>query len=152
MAVAKSRVASILPLIRAWQDALHVWELEYDELCPNGEYPDGEDLGVNWPTDWKHGNGPCGNNIDCHNDYWDCNVIQQVNDVCAVVIGCTHRYDNGTVTGEWDEFDIGLSSIHEVESVRNRITCEAQGPKSNKLCAAIGTLVDEGDWNVYLLN
>ena len=153
MAVAKSRVASILPLIRAWQDALHLYELEHDELCPEDECPNGADLGVNWPADWRKdttGNEPCGNSLVCSNDYWnECYAItRDSQDEYVAIVGCVHYFKFGE-----DFFEIGVSSIHTVETARNKMTCEAIGPKSNKICASIGTLVDEhSGTSSYLLN
>ncbi len=153
IAVAKSRVASVLPLIRAWQDALHVYELEHDEFCPDDECPNAADLGVNWPADWRkdvHSNEPCGNSLVCSNDYWDeCYAItQDTQGKYVAIVSCVHYFEF-----DEDSFDIGISPIHAVETARNKMTCDAIGPKSNKICASIGTLVDEHNGtNSYLVN
>ena len=75
-AVTKSRVMSMLPLMRRWKDALQEWKLQHGTYCKGGEdgscedSPDGADLGVNWPSDWN--DGECGDDAYCSNDYWTC--------------------------------------------------------------------------------
>lgn len=148
IAVTKSKVASILPLLRAWTDAMQVYELGHDSMCPDGECPDGEVLGVNWPADWTGlDDTPCGSSLICHNDYWECAAISCSNGVCSNFVDCTHYFDFPD-----DSFSVGTSSIHAVESARNKLTCEAMGTKSDRLCNSIGRLVQNGDWNTYLIN
>ena len=83
MAVTKAKVASILPLMRRWKDALQEYKLQHGSYVnENGDQPDGGTLGVNWPSDWKNSftNNPCGNSRVCHNDYWtECNANDESN-------------------------------------------------------------------------
>ena len=73
MAVTKAKVASILPLMRRWKDALAEYALQHGDYGnDNDGYPDGVTLGVNWPSDWTHGDGVCGDSLECENDYWYC--------------------------------------------------------------------------------
>ena len=73
VAVTKAKVASMLPLMRAWKDAYAMWKLQHSEYYEGGnsEYglPTADDLGVNWPSDWE-----CDNELEtvCHNDEWRC--------------------------------------------------------------------------------
>ena len=56
MAVTKAKVASILPLMRRWHDAIMEYKLQHDDYA----FEDASALGVNWPTDWN--DGPNGTN------------------------------------------------------------------------------------------
>ena len=49
-AVTKAKVASVLPLLRAWSQALMVYKLENDSYCPDGVCPNAKDLDVYWPS------------------------------------------------------------------------------------------------------
>ena len=72
-AVIKARVASILPIMRRWKDALTEWKLQHNSyLTEDDEAPSGSDLGVNWPSDWNNGDEPCGNSESCSNEFWYC--------------------------------------------------------------------------------
>ncbi len=96
-AVMKARVASMLPLMRRWYDALQEWKLMHGTYCKGGQdfdcedWPDGADLGVNWPTDWKSGNNPCDDNASCSNDYWICetNTVDDGSATCIYTKGNT---------------------------------------------------------------
>ena len=70
MAVTKAKVASILPLMRRFKDALAEYKLQHGSyLTEDGDNPDADTLGVNWPTDWE-----CEDDlkVHCYNDYWEC--------------------------------------------------------------------------------
>ena len=70
-AVDKSRVATMLPLMRRWADALALYKLEhgsYMKYVEHWEKPSADDLGVSWPSDWD-----CpSNGIECESDLWYC--------------------------------------------------------------------------------
>ena len=133
MAVTKSRVASILPLMRRWKDALAEYKLQhgsYDDL----DYETGAAiLGVNWPSDWKHGNNPCGDNINCGNDYWtDC----YANEGAEGYVYCGSR----------ENFIINIySPDYDSELLRGKMTCTADGDEARKICKALGGKLIE-DW------
>ena len=61
MAVTKAKVASILPLMRSWKDALQVYKLQHGDY----EVDNASALDVNWPNDWKDAltNNPCGDSM-----------------------------------------------------------------------------------------
>lgn len=136
MAVTKAKVASILPLMRRWKDALTEYKLQhgdYDGLSYS-EY--GEYLGVTWPNDWEHtyNNEPCNNNASCNNDYWNCDV----NDGGDGMITCRHNTSDGAFT------IIFFSS--EDETYPDKLTCAAEGKEATKVCKALGgKLLEEYD-------
>ena len=137
MAVTKAKVASILPLMRRWKDALTEYRLQHDAWL-DGVSPStyGEILGVTWPSDWKTDtNKPCNNNASCHNDYWkNCDV----NDGGDGMITCYHNTSDGVFT------IIFLSS--EDEDYPDKLTCQAEGKEATKVCKALGgKLLEEYD-------
>ena len=137
MAVTKSRVASILPLMRRWKDALMEYKLQHGDYCLNGNCPDGSDLGVNWPTDWS--DGECGDSTDCANDYWDCAANDGGE---GGIVYCSH------VIGVNDYFYLNMYQPDDLdnEDFRDRIICFAGGTEAHKVCKALGgTLVDGYD-------
>ena len=68
-AVDKSRVATMLPLMRRWVDALALYKLEHGSyMNEEGEWPSSDDLGVSWPSDWE-----CRDDgVECDSDLWYC--------------------------------------------------------------------------------
>ena len=82
VSVTKAKVASILPIMRRWKDAYVEWNLLYGNYCkttnPDGSclsWPNGNDLGVSWPSDWKLGGGEaCDFWQNCYSAdrYWYC--------------------------------------------------------------------------------
>ena len=71
-AVDKSRVATILPLMRRWVDAYALYKMEHGSYWKDEEHwelPSADDLGVSWPNDWT-----CSGNkgLDCFSDLWHC--------------------------------------------------------------------------------
>ena len=146
-AVTKARVASMLPLMKAWRDALAVYNLENDAYCPDGHHPDGEELGVTWPSDWikTAGGGPCGNSSDCgENGYWyQCraNHCQDpVTHKCNGCVDCSHLYGDANAG---DMFYIFMdqpesnSSVNEVK-LGGKVICLSLGPRGKKACEALG--------------
>lgn len=68
-AVDKSRVATILPLMRRWLDAYAIWKLEHGSYVKDTYYkPTADELGVSWPNDWS-----CdASKTECENELWYC--------------------------------------------------------------------------------
>ena len=68
-AVAKSRVATVLPLMRRWHDALSLYKLEHGSYVKEEDsLPSADDLGVSWPQNWE-----CSSNgLNCFYDLWSC--------------------------------------------------------------------------------
>ena len=131
MAVTKAKVASMLPLMRRFKDAMAEYKLQH------GSYEDLEDtsaLGVSWPSDWKDGGNedPCGDNVDCKNDYWHCTA----NEERTGYVYCTH----------WTDIDAGYYfrivmyqyDESNYEDVKGMTTCEADGTEDEKVCKALG--------------
>ena len=145
MAVTKAKVASILPLMRRWKDALQEYKLQHGDYCDADDgRPDGATLGVNWPSDWNSGN--CGNNSTmCSNDYWsECNAT----DSCYGYVYCTHHTSDGY-------FDITIYQPDEpepdYENFRDKIVCTASGDEAHKICKALGGKLAEEDGSEYIL-
>ncbi|MBO7605199.1 MAG: prepilin-type N-terminal cleavage/methylation domain-containing protein [Elusimicrobiaceae bacterium] len=146
MAVTKAKVASILPLMRRWKDALQEYKLQHGDYNCHGETcPDGETSGVNWPTDWKdYGtNNSCGDSADCENDYWECYGEREFGDVI-----CYHNTNDGF-------FFIDMYQPDEIEpgyeEFRGKIICFADGDEAHKICKALGgKLVEEGEGDYIL--
>ena len=146
MAVTKAKVASILPLMRRWKDALAEYKLQHGSyMTEDDEHPDADTLGVNWPNDWQ-----CdGRMIECENDYWYCFA----NEEGTGYVYCYHRIiDN-------NYFQIIMYQPDEpnYEDVRGMMTCEVQGDTDGeKICKALGGKLLEGIsgvWpTVYKLN
>ena len=155
MAVTKAKVASILPIMRRWKDAMYEYKLQNDSYCPDDDCggsgrPDGSVLGVNWPSDWKSSgdNTPCGDNIECENDYWyECMVNEDYSgEVC-----CTHIID------ENNQFQISMYQFDDYEGIAGMITCQSEGTEGDKVCKGLGgKLLEEVSehfgHNVYRLN
>ena len=134
MAVTKAKVASILPLMRRFKDALAEYKLQHGSyLTEDGDYPDADTLGVNWPTDWE-----CYDNFatDCHNDYWSC----YVNSDESGFVGCGNRY-----------FHIMMYQVDDptYEALRGVRTCESLGEEGEKVCKALGGKLLEGVEGYY---
>lgn len=155
-AVTKAKVASVLPLLRAWSQALMVYKLENDSYCPDGVCPNAKDLDVYWPSDWKKAgtNEPCGNNTHCASDYWfECRVNPvHGNHTYHGEVECAHAYtgyDWFYITIYPPDFNDGISP----ESLRGKITCLSSGePESIKTCEYLGgELLSEED-HIYVLN
>ena len=69
-AVDKSRVATILPLMRRWADALALYKIEHGSYLNGYTSPSADDLGVSWPEDWECSS--TSGNTECWSDLWSC--------------------------------------------------------------------------------
>ncbi len=142
MAVAKTRVASILPIMRRWKDALAEYKLQHgDYLTEDGNYPDADTLGVNWPSDWEcYDDG----GISCGNDYWFCeaNVLFDEGEV-----QCGDPFVSIMF------FQPDANACNGVPNCQNRITCSSNQAKGKKVCKSLGgELAEENEgWSQYLL-
>ena len=147
MAVTKSRVASMLPLMRRWKDALMEYKLQHGNYCLDEEcsgIPDGSYLGVNWPSDWKRSddNNACGDSHYCKNDYWnEC----QANEETTGYVYCYHVIDNN------NNFQITMYQPDDpyLEDVKGMTTCEAYGTEAERVCRALGGKLLEGVSALY---
>ena len=144
MAVTKAKVASILPIMRRWKDALTEYKLQHGDYGNDDDgYPDGADLGVNWPSDWA--NGECGEAIECRNDYWE---ICSANDEGTGYVYCLRILDD-----QGSSFWIMLYQADDPneENFRNKIVCIGDGDKGRKTCQALGGKLPEGETGIYVL-
>ena len=148
----KADVASLLPTMRRWKDALQEWKLHYGNYCKDGkgtdstcdEIPNGADLGVTWPSDWiSWNNNPlsCENHTDCFsaNNKWRC-----------------YTHDNGNVycLERNNYFFIILYQpdyyYQPLKEMRNKIGCFAENEKAKKICQKLGgKFVKELDGHYY---
>ena len=149
MAVTKANVASILPIMRRWKDSLQEWKLRYGNYCKNGqgtdnscdEIPDGADLGVNWPSDWKNGNNPCGDNTDCVSSgrKWNCYTHANGNIYCKEL-----NKNFFIIMYQHDYF------YNQLKEMRNKIGCTTNSEDSKKICQKLGgKFVKELGGNYY---
>ncbi len=131
--LAKAKVASILPLMRRWKDAMHEWQIIYGDYCKNGRnsenncnsFPNGDELGVNWPNDWKNAyDDTCGNSVDCYNENWHCSVDK------AGTIYC--RYKDNSFHLRFYQYDFSWSIF------RGKLICYGVGDNGKTLCQRIG--------------
>ena len=137
MAVTKAKVASILPIMRRWKDALYEYKLQH------GDYKetDGSILGATWPSDWKQDNGvtPCGDNNDCKNDYWNHCIASEeaMGEVCCLN----------------DNFSICMfqADTPDCEICPDKIICTADNDEGHKVCKALGGKLAEEDGGEYIL-
>ena len=132
MAVTKAKVASILPLMRRWKDAMAEYKLQHGSYCKVGqdghceEWPNAEEIGVSWPSDW----GCSSDGTECDNDYWnDC----MSNEEGTGYVYCSHWTNDG-------EFSIYMYQPDDpdCEVCRGKIVCYADGEEGNKVCKALG--------------
>ena len=139
MAVTKAKVASILPLMRRWKDAL----MEYNLQHGNYQVQDYESLDAKWPSDWD-----CSNDgTECSNDYWgDCFANEELHGT----VSCFHRINENNF------FFIFMHQADEsdLENFRDMITCWASGTDGHKVCKALGgeLLEEDANYGYYKLN
>ncbi len=143
VAVMKAKVASMLPLMRAWKDAYIEWKLvhgAYDEGGSDDGYPVASELGVNWPNDWE-----CNSTFtDCSNDEWYC----YGNPDGMGTVEC----QSSTFVLSMFQADSGNSCGMDAESFANKIICQPvdSSDLGKKVCANMGRLV-EGCTSDYVI-
>ncbi len=130
MAVTKAKVASILPLMRRWKDALAEYKLQHGSYDDLDWTTGGATLGVNWPSDWKSGNEPCGDKTECSNDYWRCFP----NEEPSGYVYCQHNTNDGGA------FDIWMYQPDDeiYPEYAGMMTCETGSTEGHKICKALG--------------
>ena len=148
MAVTKAKVASILPIMRRWKDALQEYKLQHGYYYNSdaGIYPDGSDLGVSWPSDWKYtwdDSESCGDFCVCSNDYWSQCFA---NEETGGEVFCEHYVNDD------DSFRIYMhqSDDPNYEGLRGMTVCYADGgTEAHKVCKALGGTLIDGYNNIY---
>ena len=149
MAVTKAKVASILPLMRRFKDALMEYKLQHGSYCKDNdceEWPDASDIGVNWPSDWtSFGDEACGDSVECwsNDGFWASCFANEEQDG---KISCTHD-----ITSRSNFTIMIYQSDDPNENFRNKITCYAYGAEAHKICKALGGKLAEEDGDEYIL-
>ncbi len=145
----KAEVARILPIMKQWKDSLQEWKHLYGNYCKDGkgtdnscdEIPNGADLGVNWPSDWKQGSNSCGDNTECVSPgrKWNCYTHANGN------IYCKELNKNFSIIMYQPDY------FYEVlKELRNKIGCTAFSEDSKKICQKLGgKFVKELDGTYY---
>ncbi len=138
MAVTKAKVASILPLMRRWHDAMKEWKLQHGDYCVDGSIdgkPTLSDLGINCPADWES------YDMGCSNNYWE---------ECLV-----NDDDYGGAYCTTQDFSINFYQEDNPMYI-SLMSCENYSDYGDKVCKALGgKLIErEGDFsnNYYSLN
>ena len=140
MAVTKAEVASLLPLMKRWKDALQEWEHLYGNYCKDGKgtdrkcdsLPNGAELGVLWPSDWiSWGNSAlsCGNNTDCYSPKkkWRCYTHDNGS------VYCLERNKNFFITLYQQDY-----YLEDIRKLRNKIICSSSSEEGKRICQKIG--------------
>ncbi len=145
MAVTKAKVASILPLMRRWKDALQEYKLQHGNYDDLDYSTGGATLGVNWPSDWS--NGDCGDKLGCSGDYWAECIANESSDGSVY---CSHNLSE-------NNFSISMypSDFEDNEDYSGKITCSTEETEGHKICKALGGKLIAGDsenWGEYSLN
>ena len=142
MAVTKAKVASILPLMRRWKDAMYEYKLQHGDYSHDyATY-----FGANWPSDWETGSDgdPCGDSNVCWNDYWtECFA----NEEYTGYVECYRYIDNK------NRFSILMYQPDDesYEDFRGMTICSARGTEGNKICKALGGKLVDGYDDKYKL-
>ena len=138
LVVTKAKVASILPYLRRWNDALIEWKLLHGTYCKEEmqdggcrSYPNGSEVDASWPNDFKkYGTEePCGNNTACSNNYWSaCFVVPVTEGVfCNRNFGYRGRLDIIIFPNDYSE-----------EELRGKVVCAAWGQEHQEICKRLG--------------
>ena len=144
IAVTKAEVASILPLMKRWKDALQEWKHIYGNYCIDGkgtdstceEIPDGNTLGVTWPSEWG-----CGTASLCKNkkETWKCYTHANGNVYCYKM-----KKDFFITYYQPDYF------YEPLKQLRNKIGCSSSSEKGIEFCKKLGSkFVKEFDGTQY---
>ena len=140
MAVTKAKVASILPIMRRWKDALYEYKLQHGDYCLLDKCRSGIDVNIietSLPPDWECNNG------DCSSEYWNsCFLNEETNGD----VYCQHLTNGGY-------FLIAMYQLDDPnEDLRGKIICNAHGTEGHKVCKALGSKLIDGYNSTYSLN
>lgn len=134
--VIKARVASILPLMRQFHNAIEEWKLSDEDYCVewrNGSCvvrPSGKHLGVVWPSDflaYDNKDIPCGDVHICRNKDWRCEYAEYFVHCQSKRIGNGGDFSLVFYAEDFDEIKL-----------RNKMTCQALYSGGKKNCNKIG--------------
>ena len=130
LAVTKTKIASMFPLMRAWKDAVDIYYTEH------GVFPADTELDVSWPSDWVYSDTdePCENRYNCQNEEFQC----WSNDG---YVACEHLATHAAIFmfSSYDEEDPDAFFCHSGKG----------GETAEKVCKALGGM-DIGDGNFSL--
>ncbi len=144
-AVLKAKVATLLPTMRRWKDAMMEYNLRHGYYCENAEQdkcPSVDDFDANWPADWT-----CPvNNFNCESPdgYWSC----LANPAGEGEVSCWHSTIGRTGffihIYQPDDGDVD-------ENIRGRILCEATASSAAKACEDLGGIKASEESLTYYL-
>ena len=124
VAVTKTKIAGMFPLMRAWQDAADMYYVQYGEFPPTDTEPE---LDVSWPSDWVEfvTDEPCENSYNCHGEEFHCWCSNDG------AVTCEHL---ATKTG------IVMYSSNREEDDKGQFMCYSGkgGEIAEKICRALG--------------
>lgn len=132
-AVTKSRIATMLPLMRRWYDALAVYKMEHGHYGNDSEWPTSDNLGVSWPSDWNTGVS----DLEGWNDLWYCFSNEEA-------------YGEGYCQTEWLGEDMVRIWMFQPDTpdgysaFAGKRVCEASTQKGKAICNSLGGKKLEG--------
>ena len=135
LAVTKTKIAGMFPLMRAWQDSMDLYYMQYGVLASQDDidYLDGE-----WPSDWTYSDTdePCRNRGNCKNEEFQCWIS-------LGFVACEHL---ATRTA------IFMFSVNSESDERGMFLCHSGkgGETAEKVCRALGgkETGNEGDFSL----
>ena len=128
MAVTKVRVATILPAMRRWYDALTLYKVENGYYCTEGWCPKGATLGVSWPSS-EFPNCPYGDE-ECWGKKWYCFANEEHEG--AVVCETTWLGDDSVFVTLYQQQD------ELYPHLAGKRTCLPHTEKGIRICKALG--------------
>ena len=135
MVITKTKIKSLFPIMRRWHDAIVEWKLLHGTCCKDGTDScwncdiDGNELGVNWPSDWRNDANEghkCLDSNFCYNDDWLCEA-----GVCGGSIMCRYK----------ETVEITMTAPDDkclAEDIRGIICRSEWGEEGDKICKALG--------------
>ena len=123
VAVTKSKVAAILPIMRHIKDSYMEWKLTNGSYCDDEKCASLSDIGVECPGGWS-----CFD-FDMYSDYWRCTI----NDEANGVVYCFHDFDDSSMY-----INMFQPDDEEYPEYAGMLTCEANKSKALKICKALG--------------
>ena len=134
-AVDKSRVATILPLMRRWIDAFALYKLEHGSYMNNGAYPSADEVGVSWPNDWKTGN----NGLEGENNFWYCFA----NEEGTGYVYCSLKWEQNQAS---ETITLMITQPDETGLPPNKRLCMTDVNDLKSFCKALGGKEIAGGW------
>ncbi len=133
-AVAKTKIMSMIPLMKGFSNAFIEWKLSHGEYYEGGStdvgLPNSSDLGVSFPSDWE-----CDEEYDteCSNSEWSCGT--NWNGDGNGDVRCIYRSILTIEIKQNDDGSIACSNDNE----GGTIMCIPETKEGEKICKSIGT-------------